>query len=124
MKSSGPMSVSTQMMIFKKNLLGVTIKTQRTAMNLAKLKGPCKVLPTNNNGKVYLLGTNHYYKDSHKDVATLMRQVQPNVVFLEIGTGMEELGLILNDSFKYSASSNKVVVALLSCQAVTYSIDQ
>lgn len=43
-----------------------------------------KILESENGGKVYLIGTAHFSEESCKDVESVIRRVQPNVVVLEI----------------------------------------
>lgn len=49
-----------------------------------KLSKNCLVLEAPQGGKVYLIGTAHFSHESQKEVAELIKEIQPNRVVLEL----------------------------------------
>lgn len=74
----------------KDNLIGVPIKSKgkRTAprdeKNIKNLPETCTVLSTQNGCRVYVVGVNHVSVKSQVDVATVIQEVQPDIVVLEM----------------------------------------
>ena len=60
------------------------MRSRRINLDNLKLPETCTVLTTNRGGKVFLVGTAHFSKESQNDVVTVVQGVQPDVVVLEL----------------------------------------
>ena len=69
------------------NLKELTIQDEKNEiLNLSTLPGPpiLTTLITRNEAKIHLVGVGHYTKKSQEDVSNVIRQTQPNFVFVEL----------------------------------------
>ena len=69
------------------DLKELTIQDEKNKiLNLSTLPGPpiLTTLITRNGAKIHLVGVGHYTKKSQEDVSNVIRQTQPNFVFVEL----------------------------------------